>query len=153
MSVWQSCSERICSLTHRFLPSFANTTFPSLPPERRALEREEVEQGKRSGGKLGDVALEVQEEDEWNEGKGEQETLTLEVTSGAGSLRALPLFGNFEAARRLVSEMGERAFVNGNGFGHAQAVRETVETVAGQLVLGVVLGHVAKKVYAAVFPH
>jgi len=146
MSVWQSCSETICSLAHRFLPSFANTTFPSLPPQRRALEREEVEQDKEDG--LNDVALEVRYE-------GEQETMNfpLEVTSGAGRLSALPLFGNWEVARRLVSGMGENVFVDGNGQGYAQAVMEAFESASGHLALGVVLRHVAKKVYSYVFPY
>jgi len=151
MSVWQSCSETICSLAHRFLPSFANTTFPSLPPDRRALGREEVKQGESE---LDNAALEGQEEDEWNKNEGEQETInfTHEVTSGAGRLHAMPLFGGFEAARRLIAGMGEGAFVNSDGFGHAHAVRETVEIVSGHLALGAVLGHVAKKVYAYIFP-
>jgi len=173
MSIWQSCSETVCSLAHRFLPSFVNTTFPSLPPERRALEREEVKlQGERAAaggvekkgeGTLNNAAAKVEQEEEcngndaWNESEGEESQGTIhfapEVTSGAGLLRALPLFSDWEAARRLVSGREEGAFVNGYGFGHAHAVRETVETVAGHLALGAVLGHVAKKIYAYVFPH
>jgi len=154
MSVWQSCSETVCLLARRFLPSFANTTFPSLPPQRRALEREVavVLHNERV------VANEMEEEGEGSDaqdgGEVSQGTINFapEVTSGAGRLRALPLFGGLEAARRLVSGMGERVLGYGDGFGHAQAVGEAVEAVAGQLALGVVLRHVARKIYAHVFP-
>jgi len=168
MLVWQSCSETVCSLAHRFLPSFANTTFPSLPPERRALEREEsaeLQDGravasdveKKGKGELDATEIEREEEcnDVWNEGEESQGTINfpLEVTSGAGRLRALPLFGNSEATRRLVSGIREGVSICGDGFGSAHTIRETVETVAGHLALGVVLGHVAKKIYGYVFPY
>jgi len=161
------------SCLNRFLPSFANTSFLSLPPQRRALERERVELQderavadeveKRGEGKLCNAATEVEQEEEckgndaWNESEGEEEQETIsfapEMTSGAGRLRALPLFVNWETARRLVFEMGEGAFVNGDGQGYAHTARETFETVSGQLALGAVLGHLATKVYAYVFSH
>jgi len=75
------------------------------------------------------------------------------VTSGAGRLRPLPLFVNWEAARRHILGMGEGSFIYGGGFGHEHTVREICEAVSGHLALGVVLRHLVKKVYTHVFPH